>query len=342
MVDDDDAMLEFLTDTLDSTGYRCTQVGDSLRALSYLAQKHEEVDLVLSDINMPRMSGIDLLQTVKAVSPSTPVVLISGQYEQTLAVDALKSGAAEYLYKPVSRAAVLEIVARHLGPGGGGEQETLQRTLGEYLAANRRPLSTEQVLTVFDALGFKRFETMQHSRRVAEFSLLLAREYRLAEERFEELRLGALLHDVGKIAIPHNILMKPGPLDDQEMSLMKLHPEIGWELLSPFPQLQGAAAVVLRHHERYDGAGYPGRLKGDSIPELARLFSAIDTLDAIISHRPYRDGRPIEVARQEIVTHSGSQFDPTIVAALERVSDDSLDDVRNRFPDEPPESESAS
>ena len=268
------------------------------------------------------------------VSPELPVILIFGLYEVGLAIEALKRGAADYLLKPAKPDEVANLVARHLQPDHEGQRETMRGALRKFLSSrDRYHKPGEQVQEVFNALGFKRYETLQHSKRVAAYAVLLGEAKKLSTEELRHLELGALLHDIGKIAIPHNVLMKAGPLNDKEWAVMKLHPQIGWELLSEFPELGEEAEIVYSHHERFDGEGYPRGLKAHDIPLGARIFSIVDTVDAITSDRPYRSRQPIETALAEVEKHSNKQFDPALVrtfqqlpkAAWEEVAADYLD-----------------
>ena len=334
IVDDEEPMRDYLREVLTHEGYDCRCFTGSLAALAYMASSSERTDLVLTDINMPGMGGVDLLRTVKTVLPELPVILISGLYEVGLAIEALKGGAADYLLKPAQPEEVARLVAQHLEPDHAGRREAMRGALRKFLSLrDRYDKPGEQVQGVFDVLGFKRYETLQHSKRVAAYAILLGEVKDLPTEQLGHLELGALLHDIGKIAIPHNVLMKPEPLSDEEWVVMKLHPQIGWELLSEFPELGAEAEIVYSHHERFDGKGYPRRLKGHDIPLSARIFSIVDTLDAITSDRPYRGRQPLEAARAEIKKRSGSQFDPALVAALEELSDGALLKVRLHYPD---------
>lgn len=166
------------------------------------------------------------------------------------------------------------------------------------------------------ALDAREHETGLHSKRVACHTLVLARRFTDDPARLHQVYWGALLHDVGKIGIPDAILLKGGPLTDEEWSVMRTHPEIGHRILSAAPFMEEAAEIVLSHEERFDGRGYPRGLSGPSIPLWARLFSIIDTLDAMVSDRPYRDGIPFDAAKAEIVGLSGTQFDPLAVEAF--------------------------
>lgn len=166
------------------------------------------------------------------------------------------------------------------------------------------------------ALDAREHETGMHSRRVACHTLVLARRFTSDDMELQQVYWGALLHDVGKIGVPDNILLKNGPLDSGEWEIMRTHPEIGHRILSSVPFMETAAEIVLSHEERYDGTGYPRGLRGDAISLWARLFAVIDTLDAMTSDRPYRAGLPFDDARKEIERMAGTQFDPIAVEAF--------------------------
>ena len=162
-----------------------------------------------------------------------------------------------------------------------------------------------------------RRELADHSRKAARYALLLAQVLGVEKEDvLRNLELGALLHDIGKVVVPREILAKAGPLTADERQIIREHPGVGWRLIREFPPLRTASEIVLSHHERFDGLGYPRGLAGDRIPLGARIFSVADTLDAITSDRPYRRGRPFEEAMEEIGRVAGSQFDPAIVGVF--------------------------
>ena len=214
VVEDDEQMREMLQEILRGGGYECSTVESGLRALSVLAEI-QDIDLVFSDVDMPGIDGIELLRTVKTLLPSVPVVLVSGKFGSELGVDAVLGGAADYLYKPVRSEAVLDMAERYLGPGSRISEAMFQDSLAALISQNGdSPLRTSQILSLFESLGMKRYETLQHSRRVSDYSVMLGFRHGMAKAELEDLRVGALLHDIGKIAVPHNVLMKPGPLDD--------------------------------------------------------------------------------------------------------------------------------
>jgi ribonuclease P protein subunit RPR2 len=170
--------------------------------------------------------------------------------------------------------------------------------------------------------------TGKHAERVAAYGLVLAERIdpKLTED--PQTEFGFLLHDIGKVAIPDGILHKPEPLGEEEELLMRRHPVIGWEILSQIPFLAGAAKIVRAHHERWDGTGYPDALAGEDIPLAARVFSVADTLDAITTDRPYREGVPLAEAREAIARVAGTQFDPRVVGALGEVPDEQLERIK--------------
>jgi putative nucleotidyltransferase with HDIG domain len=178
------------------------------------------------------------------------------------------------------------------------------------------------------ALDYRDAETQWHSRRVSLFARRLAGQLGIVEPELTVIEHGALLHDIGKIGVRDNVLLKPGPLTAEEWTEMKKHPELGWALLQRVDYLRPASSIVLQHQEKWDGSGYPGSLRGEEIVVGARIFHVVDTLDAITSNRPYRKARPFEDARTEIVRCRGTQFDPRIVDAFLAVPADEWERIR--------------
>jgi HD-GYP domain-containing protein (c-di-GMP phosphodiesterase class II) len=174
-------------------------------------------------------------------------------------------------------------------------------------------LRTAIVCSLNQLLDLKDLNTGVHSTRLAEWALHVAGELGLDERALADIEVAALLHDIGKIGIPDAILNKPSRLTTEEYDLMKKHPEYGWVVLRQIPGLERASLLILHHHESFDGKGYPGGLKGEEIPVGSRIVSVIDSFDAMVSNRPYRNGLPFEEAERRLLEASGTQFDPTIV-----------------------------
>lgn len=332
VVDDDEAVRLYLAEALSAEGYDLRMFDSASTALGWLASAGERVDLWLSDINMPGMSGIELLRNVKRFTPDLPFILVSGLCDLPMAQEAMRAGATDYLLKPVDPDDLLGMVSRHIEVVASEQLKAVRRVLTQQLG-NLQDADTTQIVPILDALGCKRFETLQHSQRVAAYSLLIASELNLGHRELRGLEVGALLHDIGKAGIPHNVLTKPGPLTEEERSIVMMHPRLGLDLLADLPGLDLEARIVYSHHERFDGTGYPGKLAGEAIPLNARIFSVADTLDALTSDRSYRRRTSLAEARAEILRSAGSQFDPAVLALFRRVPDKEFEAVRRRFPD---------
>lgn len=334
VVDDEESIRNYLAEVLLFEGYECICFSESLAALAYLTRGAKLPDLMLADISMPDLGGIELLRSAKSMHPGMPVILVSGLYELALALEAIDAGADDYLKKPVRPSEVATLVGKYLQPDSQQRREELQASIRELLAEHPSNFeSSERLRDVFRKLGFKRYETFQHSKRVAAYAVLLGRRCGLPKKELDSLRLGALLHDIGKIGVPRNVLQKPGNLTDDEWQVMRSHPLIGYRLLAGFPDLGIEADIVRSHHEEYSGSGYPQQLQGEAIPYAARLFSIVDTFDAITSDRPYRPAQSTTKACEEIGRMAGEQFDPALVREFMQIPAGDLEAVRKQYPD---------
>jgi len=327
IVDDEVEITEILADLL-SEEYACLRAASAEEALAHLHES--EFQLVISDITMPGMSGLDMIPHIKALSPDTVVVMISGMQTVESAIGALRLGAFDYLMKPFDLRQVEAVVKRalehhdlvvakqryenHLEELVEQRTVELDKALNSLEGAYR---STLKALTA--ALETRDSETHGHSERVVTYSLRLGREYGLSSEAMKALEFGSLLHDIGKIGVPDSILRKPAKLTEEEWVRMREHPLHGQQILRGIEFLEGAARVVAQHHEKWDGTGYPLGLRREEIDINARIFAVADAFDAITSDRVYRRGKPYEAAAQELDDWAGRQFDPKIVEAFHRV-----------------------
>jgi len=327
IVDDEPDITEVLADLLGEE-YHCATAGTAEEALVHL--RENEYQLVVSDITMPGMSGLEMLPEVKKIAPNTVVVMISGMQTVESAIGALRLGAFDYLMKPFDLRQVEAVVKRALEHyelvvakqlyenqlEDLVEQRTaeLDRALNSLENAYR---STLKALTA--ALETRDSETHGHSERVVTYSLRLGREYGLDQRQMKALEFGSLLHDIGKIGVPDSILRKPAKLTDEEWVRMREHPVHGQQILRGIQFLEGAARVVAQHHEKWDGSGYPRGLQTEQIDMCARIFSVADAFDAMTSDRVYRRGKSYEAAAQELDDWAGKQFDPRVVEAFHRV-----------------------
>ncbi len=322
IVDDERPVRTLLCNYLASLGFETAEASDAEQALSALAG--EPFHLVLSDIQMPGRDGVSLLAEIRRLHPDVAVLMLTGCLDVSTAVESMKTGAVDYVLKPfelarvgsairqaLDRQAARRVEAQHMRE----LEQTVLRQTNELrsLIQHLNAASERTLLALVAALDAREHETKAHSHRVAEYALSLARAMDLRGEALENTRRGAMLHDIGKIGVSDNILLKPAPLTEAEWAEMRRHPRIGSWILSGIEGLRPAAEVVLAHHERYDGLGYPQGLKGEEIPLGARLFAVADSLDAMTSDRPYHRGRSFETAREEIAANSGAQFDPRAV-----------------------------
>ncbi|MDQ6653404.1 MAG: response regulator [Acidobacteriota bacterium] len=327
IVDDEPEITAILSD-LFAARYYTTSAASAEEALEVLARNYYE--LVVSDITMPGMSGLEMIPHVRTMSPNTVVVMISGMQTVESAIDALRLGAFDYVMKPFDLRQVEAVVKRALEHQGliiakqryedHLEELVEQRTAELDQALNSLEdayRSTLRALTA--ALETRDLETHGHSERVVTYSLRLGTEYGLDSGRIKALEFGSLLHDIGKIGVPDSILRKPAKLTDEEWVLMREHPLHGQQILRGIEFLQGAALVVAQHHEKWDGSGYPHGLHGEDIDLCARIFSVADAFDAMTSNRVYRKGKPYQDAAKELDDWAGKQFDPKVVEAFHRV-----------------------
>src|SRR5881394_1203846 len=290
---------------------------------------------------MSGMSGLEMIPHVKVISPDTVIVMISGMQTIESAINALRLGAFDYLMKPFDLRQAEAAVSRALNHNElivakqnyetQLEELVAQRTaeLDEALGSLENAYrSTLKALTA--ALETRDAETHGHSERVVTYSLRLGTEHGLSSEAMKSLEFGSLLHDIGKIGVPDSILRKPAKLTDEEWVRMREHPRHGQQILRGIEFLKGAARVVAQHHEKWDGSGYPLGLGTEDIDICARIFSVADAFDAITSDRVYRQGRPYEVAAEELNEWSGRQFDPKVVEAFHRVPQEDWEDLRRK------------
>jgi len=327
IVDDEPEITSILRDLLGDQ-HVCATASSAEQAIERL--KENSFDLVVSDITMPGMSGLELIPRVKSMSPNTVVVMVSGMQTVESAIDALRLGAFDYVMKPFDLRQVEAVVKRALEHQdlilakqryeGQLEELVEQRTAELDHALNSLEdayRSTLRALTA--ALETRDLETHGHSERVVTYSLRLGREFGLDSARMKALEFGSLLHDIGKIGVPDLILRKPAKLTEEEWVLMREHPVHGQQILRGIEFLEGAAMVVGQHHEKWDGSGYPLGLSAEEIDICARIFSVADAFDAITSDRVYRKGKPYEAAAKELDEWAGKQFDPAVVEAFHRV-----------------------
>jgi len=327
IVDDDRMNLKFAEHMLSST-YDVVLANSHEEALDYLSK--ELPALALLDVHMPGMNGFELLAEIRKIKHCNdlPVVFLTADSDRETEVRVFREGGLDYIQKPLVPEVVLERIKRILSLRKlqvNLESEVERRT--EELEESRRKLqnlSLQVVKTLASAIDAKDRYTNGHSSRVAKYSKEIARRAGKPVEFQDEIYFIALLHDIGKIGIPDNILNKNSKLTDEEYETIKQHPSIGVEILKNITEMPKIEVGAHYHHERFDGKGYPERLAGYDIPEIGRIIAVADAYDAMTSRRSYRSGLPQETVRNEIVRGRGLQFDPDFADIMLQMIDDDV------------------
>ncbi len=338
VVDDDLAIRQLLATKLKLTGFITASCGSGEEALKILSS--ETFHAIISDLNMPGISGLELLAEAHHRFPRMAFLMATGVGDVAVGVAAMKQGAADYILKPFQMEAVVASLRRALEMKRmEAELEEYRHRLEEMVEERTKQLKAAMLRIEFTydetlealaaALDLRDNDTAGHSRRVTLYALEMARRLNFSGDDLKQLERGAYLHDIGKIGIPDLILLKPGKLTPEEVAVMRTHVRIGYELMSRVAFLGTASQIVLAHQECFDGSGYPQGLRGEEIPLGARIFAIADTLDAILSDRPYRPGRPYAVARAEIEREAGRQFDPKVVATFLEVPEEAWLSIRS-------------
>jgi response regulator RpfG family c-di-GMP phosphodiesterase len=331
IVDDELSIRKVLGAMLPQVAFMSRTAASGAEALKILQSEHQ--DAVISDLQMPGISGIELLAEVRRRYPQVAFLVATGVDDIRVGVRAMKQGADDYLVKPFDVDVVIVSLNRAL------EKKRLERQVENYrlhleamvsertqelqTALKQTEKSYEDTLEALGAaIDLRDSPTGGHSRRVFLYSMEIVKAMGSLENRFKSIAMGSWLHDIGKLAIPDRILLKPGPLTEEEWEVMRRHPRIGHDLVKSISFLAEASEIVLAHHERYDGSGYPQGLKGEQIPLGARIFAVADTLDAMTSDRPYRSALPFQAAREVIERGSRTLYDPLVASAFLSVSNE--------------------
>ena len=322
--DDDQAIRKVLQILLRKEGYQVTVCSNGEELLAILKTSYATVDLVLLDIKMPGLSGMQLLEIVRRNYPRIPVVMLTAFNDLDTGMKAIRLGASDYLAKPVHREVLVECVSRVLDANALKQDEVAekdnsmahQRELENQLQSALTALKSATLATLeafTETIEQKDPYTKGHCSRVRTISLAIARALNFSEEALHTLEGGSLLHDIGKIGIPEEVLNKPSKLSKSEYELIKEHPVAGERIVKHIDLFQAYRPIIRSHHERMDGKGYPDGLKGDQIPLDVRIVTLADAFDAMTTSRAYRSALPTEIAVEELKLFSGTQFDPELV-----------------------------
>lgn len=321
IIDDEEVICELIQDILEREGYHCITASSAHEATDRINE--HDFDLVLSDIQMPGRSGLELVRDILEKDRDIAIIMVTATNDPGMAEAVFEIGVYDYITKPINRSSVLISVKnslhrRDLEIANKNYQEGLERMVAERTTSLSK--ITQQLQDTIDgviqtiALTVETRDpyTAGHQRRVANLARTIAREMELPEESVEGIFFAGLIHDLGKISVPAEILSKPGRLTENEFNLIKDHPQTGYGILKDIKFPWPIAHMVIQHHERYDGSGYPNGLAKDETLLEARIISVADVVEAIASHRPYRPSLGIEMAFDEISKNAGIKYDPDI------------------------------
>lgn len=310
IVEDNDMLRDGLREMLTYEGFTVLTARNGKEGLEQL--KTRMPALIVSDVTMPIMDGYDFYNTVRARSEWTtiPFIFLTARSDPVDIRASRNLGADDYLTKPVSREELVSTISSRLNRFRQIQMAQLQQAYQASLTA------------LANAVEVRDPDTFGHVERMTTYSLLLADYLGWYQARIEQLRFGAILHDIGKIHIPQTILQKPGPLNEEEWQLIKRHPITGAEMIKNLLSLAEAAPIVRHHHERWNGEGYPDGLAGKAIPEGSRIVAVADAFDSMTTHRPYGSRFTPQQALEEILKLTGEYYDPNVVIAFQRAWDD--------------------
>jgi putative two-component system response regulator len=328
IVDDEEPIRNMLLRLLKMAGYSCASAADAMEARAMLSKK--DFELVLCDVNMPGESGIDFIKYLSESYPGTAFIMVTGADDKKLAEASLDMGSYGYVIKPFKSNELLINISNALRRRNLEINNRLyimdmekiidERTEAVQEAMKKLRKSMDGIIKVMSSMVEMRDPyTAGHQQRVADLAQTISLEMGLSKERVEGIRMAGLIHDIGKIAVPAEILTKPGKLSDIEFSLIKVHPQAGYDILKDIEFPWPIDKIVLQHHERMDGSGYPYGISGEEIILESRIMAVADVVEAMASHRPYRAALGLEVAKEEILKNKDILFDPMVVDACVKI-----------------------
>jgi len=328
-IDDEYLIREIITDYLEENGYEVIQAENGKKGVEVF--RSEKPDLVLVDLRMPEMDGLDVLSIISKEAPQTPIIMVSGTGILQDAIDAIRKGAWDYVSKPIQDMAVLDyavsrslehaLLLRENESYKKHLEEMVQRRTNELEKSNAQLRSTlEDIVESLSILTEKRDPyTSGHQKRVSVIAVLIAQEMCLSEEEIIAIRFAGQLHDIGKIYVPAEFLSKPTRLDEEEMAVIRKHPIIGYDILKYIQFPWPIAKTIRQHHERLNGSGYPEGLTEKDILLDAKIIAIADVVEAMSSHRPYRPALGVQKALNEVKKNTGKYYCTDCANALFRL-----------------------
>ncbi|MDD4890308.1 MAG: response regulator [Phycisphaerae bacterium] len=313
IVDDEPGIGALVRETLTRRGLACWVATGPSGAKALL--ESQSFDVLITDIRMPGGGGMELLMYARKRIPDCKVILITGNSERDYISQALQLGAYDYIEKPFDAEQLADVVARAIN--GEPDDSALPGRAAEAmeLASQAKDALLNCVRALVLAVEAKDPHTRRHSEQVAHYAVNLAESLSVPRAMVEHIRVAALLHDIGKIAVPDHILAKPGKLTVEEFEYVRRHPAIGAQILGAISFLKNEALLVKHHHERWDGDGYPDCLTGEETPFASRIICVADCIDAMLMARVYKGGYSVDKMLGELNRNAGTQFDPKIALA---------------------------
>lgn len=326
-VDDEEGILDSLRVLLEDTSYEFVGITNPVEAIERVRQEH--FDLMLLDFMMTPLHGDEVVEEIRKFNKELYILLLTGHKDLAPPLETIKrldiQGYCEKSDKFDQLLLLIESAIKSVK-----QMDEIKR-INEKLEDSKEQLEQaylDMVQTLRYTVEAKDSYTRGHSDRVSEYSVLIGEKLGLPAEQIKTLRIGGLFHDIGKIGIPDSILLKPAKLTDEEYSQIKNHPSIGAHILGSAAIFQDIIPIVKHHHERYDGNGYPSKLKGEEIPYLARIAAVADTFDAMTSRRSYRGPIDVEQVKEEIKRCEGTQFDPQIAEVFIEILNNDFDKIK--------------
>jgi putative two-component system response regulator len=330
VVDDEASIRDLFSEWLSIAGHTCVSAANATEALS--VAERSPADVALLDLRMPGENGVWLARRLRESQGDIAIIMATGAQSFDAAVEGMRLGVLDYLLKPFSRQELVDAVDRAVKRREESARERQERQRLEEEIERRSVALTDAFARVREAtagaleallvtLNTRNPDAFEHTKRVADMAVLLASAMSLPDTVVANVERAALLHDIGKIAMPDSLIHKPGALTEEEVAIIRTHPQIGHDILFAVPFLRPAADIVMASHEWFNGHGYPNGLKGNEIPVGARIVAVADAYDALTRSRVYRDPVSAEAASAELVRCAGRQFDPEVVQAWLRLAD---------------------
>ena len=321
VIDDDEMILDVVGQALGRAGFDVVTATDGDAGIA--AFKKEDPELILTDISMPKMSGLDILKLIKSENPTTQILVFSGVGTTGDVIEALRLGACDYLYKPLEIEFLIHTVRRCIERHELIKDRITRSMTLEKEMIKRTAAVTNLFYSTINSLGrlteMRDPYTSGHQQRVSTLAIGIGEELGMSQRELEVIHVAGLLHDIGKVAVPVELLVKPSQLTPPEFDLIKIHPAAGHDAIKEIPFVDAlgkdVAVIVHQHHERIDGSGYPKGLTDPEMETESKILSVADVVEAMSSHRPYRPSLPLEKAKQEITKNRNRCYTPEVVDA---------------------------